>query len=263
MKKWNRVLAILLAVTLALGLTACSSAETGRSEQLSDGEQDSQAQRESETEKSLYEHGMDLIALMRQAADSREMLAIMLSVDDVSIMDDMMASEPIASMARMGRQSDLKCLYQIKLSAEAYRELAESHLEGFGLDPDCIPAKVMERRLDGLCGSMLLSINYALTAEALTTKYGYGTMYTMALYNSFQYSNAFVSSELRESMAYLYVFEGVAVMETFTKNEDNVVTVTAAPVFVDEIVNGSRSQIEQLLQDKLSGITVEVNDVTP
>lgn len=240
----------MLVTGMAVGLCGCSAATSRQSE------------------KSLYEHGMEMVDLIRQMADSEEVLAVKFGLDRDKLdeLNSAPEGEPIAALAHM-RKSSLDCAYQIKIPLEAYWELVESYLEEQGLDVDDIPQEVRERLLCGVYNSMLSTINSSLNMETLMSDRGYSTTYTMTLINNFSISDAFVSNEVEEDVAYLYMFEDAAVLVMFTKSAGGAVTAYAVPVFTDKIVGASRSEIRELLEKQMArlGFEVEVKvaDITP
>lgn len=150
MKKWHKALALLLAAVLALGLTACGSGEEARQpEQPSYEDEEAREPKKTSREdkwdrqesqaKSLYERGIEMIDLIRQMADSEEVLALKFGFDR-DMLDELNSApegEPIAALAHM-RKSSLDCVYQIKIPLETYWEIVESYLEEQGLDMDDI-----------------------------------------------------------------------------------------------------------------------------
>lgn len=118
-----------------------------------------------------------------------------------------------------------------------------------------------------MCNSLLSNINSSLNIETLTSDRGYSIVYTSQMLNGFQISDAFASNEAEEDVAYLYMFEDVAVLVTFTKNAGGAITAAAEPVFADEIVGASRSEIRELLEKQMAGLGFEVEvkltDITP
>ncbi|MDE5820497.1 MAG: hypothetical protein K2N41_09940 [Lachnospiraceae bacterium] len=256
MKNRKRIAALLLAVIMVLGLTACDGSTSSKN-----------------SEKSLYEYGMDMIESMRQIADSEATLAmLLLSINgpepDVNFKSDlvnMMAMEPISSLAHM-YPSNLERVYQIEISSEAYWNHLLSQLDEIGIDADQTLSEMVEKYQKSAT-SILSNIGISLLYNSLVHGYGYSASYYSMFQTAFYSSTprTLVNDKLEKDTVYLYIFDDIAVMVMFSKVTEETVNASALPMLTDEIIDGSRSEIKQLLMDQIGEnyIDIDVKDITP
>lgn len=170
--------------------------------------------------KSLYEQGLEIISVMKEMAGNEDYIAF-LSPDG--------GLKDLLSEAAAGDFSMPKAVYQIKVSESAFLELSE-------LDLDALSVPLQENLKSRVAPAVFNQIN------------AQGGVETLAAASVCTAGKTFVSSELTESMIYLYVYEdAVPVAVTFTKGEDGAVSALGTFVLYDEFPTDSASDIEGAL----------------
>ena len=212
MKKIIKTAAAVLTAAMLLTLSACGGTPAKTQE------------------KSLYDHGLGLVALLDEMAGSEEYLAIYSASEELNA---------IVSEAAQGDFTNPRTVYKIT-AGELPPELAEELAEF-----DSLPETLRENIRSRMFAAMVTQIN----AQAGPT--------TLAATSICTAGKTFVSAELTENMIYIYTFENaVPVAVTFTMGEDSAVSAGATFLLYD----GFTGSIEDVAQF-LSGIGLKIEEI--
>ncbi len=213
MKQMKSAVCLLLAAALA-ALPACGAGtESGRT-----------------GDKSLYERGLDMIALMQEMAASDEYIALMSSSEEF---------KDVLSTAAQGDVSHPQAVYRIKVLGNSFFDLA-------GAD------------IDGLSEALRDNLESKLNAAIFTQINAQGGSMALAAASICTVGATFVSDELTEDVVYLYTFEDAApAAVTFGKGEGGAVSATGMFILYD----GFRPKDEADLRQMLVGIDIQVEEV--
>ncbi len=204
-KIWHKkTLALLSAVILALLSGSCAKPDNGR--------------------RPLRQHGMELVELLAQMADSTQYTEIM-GADNPSF-------EPLVQGIAEGDYTAPAAVYELTFPSmwKLLSELGEyDTLDGL---PDSL-----KDLLDARSASLLLTQMNALTG---TNALALSSLYTA--------EKIFVSSALEENTIYLYLFDsGYPIAVSFQCGEDHAVKATAMFLLTDGINADSIDQMKEVL----------------
>lgn len=192
MKRFVRLAAVILSAAMLTGLAACGDAPAKAEE------------------KSLYDHGLEMIALLDEMAGSEEYLSLFSSSEELTA---------ILTEAANGDFSKPQAVYKLSGGGDRVMYMSDE-IEAFNALSDTLKENVRSRlfsalvtKINAQAGSMVLAASSICTA-----------------------GKTFVSSELTENMTYIYVFENaVPAAVTFTMGEDGAVSASAAFILHDGI----------------------------
>ncbi|MBO5354271.1 MAG: hypothetical protein J6A77_13340 [Lachnospiraceae bacterium] len=170
------------------------------------------------TEKTLYEHGMDVVALMAEAAGSEEYAGIYTGSPELM--------EIIKNVGE-GDYSAPKAVYAVSVSEEAVSGLlGMENLDGYS-------AALKETLLSRAVGSLIAQIN------------GYAGVNNLAVSSVLTLGKSFVDNGLKENVIYVYTFEnGFPVAVTFTVGENGAVSAGGNFVMYEEFTCGSLEEVQ-------------------
>lgn len=201
----NKKRMILLAIMLLIGLSGCAGPGTSG--------------------KSLYEHGMDVIALMEEMVDSSSYGSLMSGAAEIEQMRQALATGDYAAP---------QAVYEIEVPTMgdilAYAE-SENVTESF--------SDSLNKLLDNRSASSLINL--------INSRSGTAALATSSVYTA---AKTFVSSEAKESTIYLYTFQnGNPIAVVFITGEDSAVTATGTFLMADGLDAASVEQLQALFRE--------------
>ena len=196
---------ILLIMLLLIALSGCAGSGNSR--------------------KSLYEHGMDVIALMEEMVGSSSYGSLMSSAAEI---------EQIRQTLAGGDYAAPQAVYEIEVPTMgdilAYAE-SEVTTESF--------SDSLNKLLDNRSASSLINL--------INSRSGTAALATSSVYTA---SKTFVSSGTKESTIYLYTFQnGNPIAVVFTTGEDSTVTATGTFLIADGFDAASVEQLQALFRE--------------
>ena len=208
MKK--RIIIILTAVII-FGMTACGT----KKEQVS-----------------LYEQGLEVVALMDEMADSQSYVQMFTGNTQIS--------ELIQSNTN-GDYSKPQVVYEVMLQKDNYQGLLENE-------------ETQTTMSDELKGIISKKVN----ASVITQLNAYGGSENLAASTICTAGVSFVNSEVKEDVIYIYVYENTApVAITFLQEGNDIVSANGTFLFGEELTNLTEESISQLFE----GLYVTVQEV--
>ena len=208
MKK--RIIIILTAVII-FGMTACGT----KKEQVS-----------------LYEQGLEVVALMDEMADSQSYVQMFTGNTQIS--------ELIQSNTN-GDYSKPQVVYEVMLQKDNYQGLLENE-------------ETQTTMSDELKGIISKKVN----ASVITQLNAYGGSENLAASTICTAGISFVNSEVKEDVIYIYVYENTApVAVIFLKEGNDIVSANGTFMFGEELANLTKESISQLFE----GLHVTVREV--
>ncbi len=184
--------------------------------------------------KSLYQHGMDVVALMDEMLQNDFYLEAMSGSSDIQAKAEELAR---------GNYSNPKAVYQITpLPFTSLMVLLEGETDGLEeLSPtllahlDTKSAPALLNRLNAMDGALTLATTAAFTA-----------------------GKTFVSGMVTENIIYLYTFEtGYPIAIIFTKGEGGAVSATGTFLMTDTISTESLDKLKSSLQELAMLLKIE------
>lgn len=175
--------------------------------------------------KSLYEHGMDVIALMEEMVGSSSYGSLMSSAVEI---------EQIRQTLADGDYAAPQAVYEIEFPTLGdiltYAE-SEVTTESF--------SDSLNKLLDNRSASSLINL--------INSRSGTAALATSSVYTA---SKTFVSSGTKESTIYLYTFQnGNPIAVVFTTGEDSTVTATGTFLMADGFDAASVEQLQALFRE--------------
>lgn len=209
----KKTLALILALMLSLALVGCNNSSNS-----------------TEQTKSLYEHGIELISLMQEMAESDAYFTLYTANDEL---------KEIISAAGNGDYAEPKEVYQIKISEDMISGMAE--VEGIDSLSDQLKAHVISR-------------TYTAVATQINAAGGANMLAAASICTA---GKTFVSSELTENTIYLYTYENATpAIVTFVAGEGGAVSASSYFIFYDDFKTDTAENIEQFFAEIAA--TVEV-----
>lgn len=214
MKLFRKISFLTAALLMLFSLCACSAETPG-------GE-----------EKDLIEHGMDVIAMMDELAES-EIYRNLMTRDDAVV--------AYAQAAAQGEYAEYSAVYAIKTSS------LQSQFEDSG--DDSFTDALSESTMEYLEGKNLASLAAQLNSTAGLSALAAASVYTA--------NKTFVSDALTEGAVYLYVFgNGIPAAITFLPGEDHTVSASGCFLMAENFPTDSADAILSML-DEIPGASVE------
>lgn len=226
MKK-PKITACILALTALLSTTACG----GEVDMSATGVTTNTTPTGAPTatpiqEKSLYEHGLDIIAMMEEMVHSDFYLDTMSSGKEM---------EEIAAQLASGDYATPKSVYELHVPDFAVLlALLDEEMAGFEtLSP------VLQKQLNNKsAGAFINQLNARDGALSLATS------------SVFTANKLFVNHEITENTIYMYTFEkGNAIVIIYTLGENNAVSATGAFLMDQDISTASAKELQNALKD--------------
>ena len=209
-----RSLAVLLSAIVLLTLCACGGETSTKTE-----------------EKSLYEHGLDVIAVMSEMTQLESYVETYTGSGEIK--------EVVKSIGE-GDYAAPKAVYAITASAEQIAAYAE--------------VDALEGASEALQNVMENKFVVALTTQVN----GFAGVEQLAAASVCTAGKTFVSNEISESVIYLYTYENARpVCITFTCGEDSTVSASGLFMMYDEFTCDSAEEIEEFFSE----IGVKVSEV--
>lgn len=210
----KRILAVLLSVVMLLSLCACGGATSTKAD-----------------EKSLYEHGLDVIAVMSEMTQLESYVETYTGSGEIKEIVQTIGEEDYTSP---------KAVYAITASAEQIAAYA-------GVD-------TLEGASDALQHTMENKFIVALISQVN----GMAGAMNLAAASVCTSGKTFVSDEISESVVYLYTYEDARpVCVTFTCGEDSTVSATGMFMMYDKFTCDSAEEIEEFFGE----VGVKVSEV--
>ena len=226
MKRY-KFLAHILAGALVLSLTACGGEVDMSSTSVTTNSTPTSAPTAIPApEKSLYEHGLDIIAMMDEMIRSDFYLDTMSSSQEI---------EEKASELAQGNYSKPKAVYELTVPTFAtLLALLDEEMAGLEeLSPE------LQAQLNTRSASAFIT---QLNAMEGTTALATSSVFTA--------SKLFVSSALSENTIYLYTFEqGHSIAIVYTPGENNAVSATGYFLLNEDISTESAMELQNSLKD--------------
>lgn len=214
MKKVSKILSFLLALSFLFLLAACGNDNKEKGE-----------------DHSIYEHGLDLISLMEEMAESETYFQL------YSVSEELRG---IASEVENGNYRRPKKVYQIQVSEEAISLMAD------GASLDELPRDLKE---------YLSSRMYASLAQRINGAGGTNMLAAASIYTA---GKTFVNTAFTGNAIYLYVYKDApSVMVTFIAGDDGAVSASGSFIFNENFKTESAETIELFFD----GISVEVQEI--
>ena len=208
MKK--KILVVLFAI-LILSLTACGS----KIEPVS-----------------LYERGLEVVALMDEMADSQSYVQMFTGNTRIS--------EVIQSNTN-GDYSKPQAVYEVVLQKDNYQGLLGNEDTQIAMSDEL--ERIMEKKVN---------------ASLITQMNAYGGSENLAASTICTASISFVNNEVKEDVIYIYVYENTApVAVVFLQEGNDIVSANGTFMFGEELMNLTEKSISQLFE----GLYVTVREV--
>lgn len=173
------------------------------------------------SEKSLYEHGLDVVSLMVEAARSESYLQVYTGSDELL---------EIVKTIGEGEFTVPKVVYAVKLPVKMLWELTDYIKMG----------DLSEELTNALNGKMLGALVTRINALSGANYLAATSVCTMG--------KTFVKSDLTEDVIYIYVYEDATpVAITFTVGEGGAVSASGTFIIHDEFTCGSAEEIKDFL----------------
>ena len=173
--------------------------------------------------KSLYDHGLDVISLMAEAADSELYVAAYTANPEVTEIIDVIAE---------GDYSEPKAVYSMTVSEEK------------------LLAMLMVENTDGISEGLRNTLITKALPAMTTQLNAYGGVSELAATSVLTMGKTFVDTTLEENIIYFYIYEdAVPVAVAFTKGEDNTVSAGGTFVMYDAFSGVSAEEIEVALSE--------------
>ncbi len=206
MKKILGIIALVLTVVLVFSFAGCGEDTV-----------DSKPQ-----EKSLYDHGLELISLMEEMATSESYLPMYSANDDL---------KQIVSVVGNGDYTQPKAVYKLIVNKDILQIMTGMQIKG------------------DLSEELMGYVNARIYAAIPTQINAQGGANTLAAASVCTAGKTFVSTEVDNNAIYLYTYEtGIPAMVTFTEGEDHTVSASGCFIFYDGFPSDSAEGIKQLLE---------------
>ena len=222
----NKFIAVLLATSLTFALTACG----GNTENGNANSENSTIEN-NVTNKSLYEQGMEVVALMAEMTRTEEYVQAHTGSPEIM--------EIVQGIAE-GDFSTPKAVYSITAKDEVLFGLLEID------EPEGVSEELKKALLNRTLGSLMTQINGMAGVEKLAAS----SVCTVG--------KTFVNEQLTDNVIYLYTFENaLPVAVTFTVGEDGAVSAGGNFIMYEDFTCDSIEEIQAFLAE----ISVEVKEV--
>lgn len=238
--KLNNLLKIVVVFTLCCSMSACSKDNTPadsspvQETQPATSESESSATQPMSDNKSLYAHGMDIIALMEEMVQSDYYLDVMSGSSELKTM---------ASDIAKGDYTSVKAVY--KVTIPSFDKLLALLDEDFGGFSELSPG--LQEHLNNRSAYTFLSqINATEGVNAL------------AISSVLTAGKVFVNGTLTENTMYLYTFEsGYPIAICFSKGVDGAVSANGTFLLSQSLSCETAEDIETFFRDIYMTCTVE------
>lgn len=179
-------------------------------------------------DKSLYQHGLEVVALMEEMAGNPTYLSLFSGNEAVLA---------VLAEAAQGDFSQPKAAYRITL-----------------------PPSALHSEVEGLSGALRENLEARLAAAVFTQVNAMGGAEQLAAASICTAGKVFVSDELEENAIYLYTYENaVPAAVSFSRGEDGTVSASGVLVLYDGFSAGAAPEVKAFLAE----LGVEVEEVSP
>ncbi len=186
-----------------------------------------------EEPKSLYDHGLDVVALLSEMTKLEDYSAIFTGNKEI---------QNLIHQSGSYADEDIPAVYSVSIPEEALANMLQ--LDAIGNVSDGLKNHLMHRALS----SFASQINAMGGAEALAAS----SICTA--------EKTFVYQDMAENVIYLYFYKNAApVAVTFIMGEDNTVTATGSLILYD----GFTDDLPDTIQSVFDGVPVAVTNITP
>ncbi len=204
-KEWMLLKGIVLSVVV-LGLCACSGGKAGKG-----------------SDKSLYEQGLDVVALMAEMARTDGYVEIYSGSQEMC--------DAVKNIGK-GDFTRPKAVYEIKADTESLA--LASGMKG----------------LEGASEELKQSLKQKLLAAFMMQVNGMDGAVSLASSDVCAAEKNFVNTEVTEDTIYLYTYEdALPAAVTFLTGEDGAVSANGVFIMFDEFTCGSEAEIESFFRD--------------
>lgn len=175
------------------------------------------------SEKSLYEHGLDVISLMDEMVQSEDYGELMCSSSEII---------EIGNEIAKGDYGEPTAVYRLEVNALAgWYELGEKDLSELS---DTLRECIEQRYFSSI-------------ASQVNSRYGVTELAASSIYTA---AKTFVSNELSEVTTYIYTYaHSYPVMVTFTPGEDGSVRAFGTFILDEDFKADEEQDIDMLLED--------------
>lgn len=239
-KKLSNLLKIAVVFTLCCSITACKkdnatadSTPIQETQPVTSENENSAAQPMSDN-KSLYAHGMDIIALMEEMVQSDYYLDVMSGSDEI---------ETMATDIAKGAYTSAKTVYEV--TVPSFDKLLALLDEDFGGFSELSPG--LQEHLNNRSASSFLT--------RINANEGVGALATSSVFTA---GKVFVNGTLTENTMYLYTFEsGYPIAICFSKGVDGAVSASGTFLLSQSLSCETAEDIEDFFRDIYITCTVE------
>ena len=230
-RKRSKLLAYMMIFTMTLALGGCGGKAPSTQESTTPTSAPTAAPAPA---KSLYEHGMDVIALMDEMLDSELYLTTMSGSADI---------QAKAAELAQGNYDAPQAVYQITVPTfSQLLALLEEEMTGINALSEELQAQLNAKS----ASAFITQLNAMEGTIAIAT----GSIFTA--------NKLFVSSELTENTVYLYTFEtGNPIAIVFVQGEDNAVSANGYFLMNQSISAESAEALQEALQGAYLDCTVK------
>ncbi len=224
MKKLRKVFFIVLTLGIVLLFGACDNALEGSSD------------------KSLYEHGLDLISLLKEMAGSEAYIGIYIGGDE--------EISTIVANAAKGDYTKPKAVYQIMISEDKLLKLLD----------------ITDTDMEGLSDTLKEYIKQRLQNSITSLINSSGGTNMIAASSICTAGKTFVSAadEHIGNVIYLYTYENaIPVIVTFVEGENGAVSASGSLIFNEDFMTDTEQKVEQFFADfaDFADIGVELKEI--
>lgn len=207
----RKCIGIVMSLVMAIALCACGGSNASNG-------------------KSIYDHGLDVISLMSEAAGSEEYVQAYTGNPEIM--------EKIQAIGE-GDYTAPKAVYSMTASEEN------------------LLAMLGAEDVNGISEELKITLTNRALAAMTTQINGWCGVNELAASSVLTMGKTFVDSSLEENVIYIYIYENaLPVAVTFTKGEDSSVSASGTFVMYDAFTGVSAEEIETALSE--FGVEVEV-----
>ncbi len=202
---------IMLSMAIVAGLSGCGNADISNKKEPA------------KTEKTLYDHGLDLVELMEEMVESDAYRQVYTASGEI---------QEVLAKAAEGEYDEPKAVYEIMLTEQMLQEFAE--LQGF----------------EDMSEELQQYMN-ARTASALASQInGAAGVNAVAASSICTAGKTFVNADLDGLAVYLYTYDhGAPAFVVFREGEDDTVSANSTFIFNEEFKTDTSEEIEEFFSE--------------
>ncbi len=233
-KRFNKFINTIITLTLCCSLAACGNGNNASDTQK---EQETETQNTASSvndDKSLYDHGMDVVALMEEMVQSDYYIDIMAGSTEIKAMVDNIAQ---------GDYTSPKAVYSV--SVPSFDKLLALLDEDFS-------------RMSELSEELQAQLNNRSSSTFINQINARAGMVELATTSSLIAGKLFVSDTPVENVFYLYTFEsGYPIAIVFQQGEDGATSASGSFLLSEILSTETADDIEEFFRDIYMTCTVE------